>query len=150
MILAVFFCKGGLQWLYNLGCKQCMKNITSIYKKTMLEWKPKNYELILQNRFVVMVHPRKFFNAGLWWLSIRCKHVVFVRWETAGAENALIYIQDVPNEIKWDQNIVSYIPLIHRLVVVVVWVLSIFLAVPIILTKVLGIAIDNDKKHINT
>ena len=101
MILAVFFCKGGLQWLYNLDCKQCMMNITSIYKKTRLEWKPKNYELILQNRFVVMVHPRKFFNAGLWWLSIRCKHVVFVRWETAGAENALIYIQDVPNEIKY-------------------------------------------------
>ena len=50
-------------------------------------------------------------------------------------------------------NIVSYILLFHRLVVVVVWVLSIFLAVPIILTKVLGIAIDNDKKtykYINT
>ena len=146
MILAVFFCKGGLQWLYNLGCKQCMMNITSIYKKDNAGMKTQKLwidfakqvgsdgpsKIVFQRRFVVIVYPmqaRRVCTLG----NCRCRKCSDIH---TGCP-------------KWDQNILSYILLFHRLVVVVVWVLSIFLAVPIILTKVLGIAIDNDKKHIN-
>lgn len=90
-------------------------------------------KIIFQRRFVVIVYPmqaRRVCTLG----NCRCRKCSDIH---TGCP-------------KWDQNIVSYILLFHRLVVVVVWVLSIFLAVPIILTKVLGIAIANDKKHINT
>ena len=109
MILAVFFCKGGLQWLYNLGCKQCMMNITSIYKKDNAGMKTQKLWIdfakqvrsdgpskkIFQRRFVVIVYPmqaRRVCTLG----NCRCRkcsdiHTGCPKWDQMRSKYSFLY-----------------------------------------------------------